>query len=517
MGDYKETAKAIIGESLKSAIFIDENAKEPFSNEDALESIRSEALYKNLKDKGIALSIYKYDAKTYNTNKDYIFGGRDLVLLDWKLEGESGEEKSLDILSEIVNHQPHIHFCVIYTSSSQGEVINNILSYFSGETKEQYDNLQEEFEDNRDTIKKLDSLLKELSIYRFDKNKRKNLIESIHQKCGEEFFNRVMKDFNPTSLSPFIHLGIAFDNLQKSTTIQPCPSAIDASSFSLCIGHTFISVFNKNKTSPKDIINDFSKQIVDNDKGIMLLLGLEMRNIQRRNEAYIDSQILSVSKEALAYHKNQKGDEFTSFIKEIMAEHLKMKIGGERLKIIDALVPSETNHSAYKNDYASMNTFYNSQRLDANNKALIFGDVFNYENDYYICITALCDCARPQKTNNYFYFAKGHKISVNEALELGESGYISYLGNECCVRWDDADSKSKSSHITPIPFYVPNNILSEGIIEAWRYIDGKENKLSFQYITTIRQNYAQRIANYAFSHPVRVGIDFVFTTNNDSK
>ena len=30
-----------------------------------------------------------------------------------------------------------------------------------------------------------------------------------------------------------------------------------------------------------------------------------------------------------------------------------------------------------------------------------------------------------------------------------------------------------------------------------------------KYITTLRPNYAQRIANHAFIHPVRVGVDFV--------
>lgn len=33
---------------------------------------------------------------------------------------------------------------------------------------------------------------------------------------------------------------------------------------------------------------------------------------------------------------------------------------------------------------------------------------------------------------------------------------------------------------------------------------------SFEYITTIKQNYAQRIANFAFTHSTRVGINFAF-------
>ena len=39
--------------------------------------------------------------------------------------------------------------------------------------------------------------------------------------------------------------------------------------------------------------------------------------------------------------------------------------------------------------------------------------------------------------------------------------------------------------------------------------EGERKNNRVQYITTIRQNYAQRIANHAFSYPLRVGVDFV--------
>lgn len=39
--------------------------------------------------------------------------------------------------------------------------------------------------------------------------------------------------------------------------------------------------------------------------------------------------------------------------------------------------------------------------------------------------------------------------------------------------------------------------------------DHKLNCIDMNYITTLRTDYAQRVANHAFGHPVRVGVDFV--------
>ena len=104
MATYEETAHKIIKDAIKSAIFIDENAKEPYSDDKPQETDRSIALYNQFKDNGISLSVYKYSNTNYLTHKDYIFANRDLVLLDWKLEGEDhGGEKSLELLDEIVN------------------------------------------------------------------------------------------------------------------------------------------------------------------------------------------------------------------------------------------------------------------------------------------------------------------------------------------------------------------------------------------------------------------------------
>ena len=503
---YEQVAQNIIKEAIKSAVFIDENAKEPYMIEETSESERSINLYNNFKEKGISLSIYKYSDANYNSLKDYLFQNRDIVLLDWKLDGESGEEKSLSILSEIVETQPQIHFCVIYTSENTNVVFNNILSYFSGLTEEQCNDIKFDFAEYEDVIKNVSSNLLELRWYKFIKEKKKEILKRLNENVECNELNKKIKE----SDIDYLKLGIAFSNDLKSQLMQPSPSDIAVDISTICINNTIISVFNKSNTTADEIFNTFSKQIANYKKGVMHLLGLEMRNIQRKGETFIDSKVLAVTKETLGYHKKQRGDDFSKFIKDVMAEHLKTNISKVDLSIIEAIPEFDYQDSPdKKEEYASMNVFYNSQYVMDKNKFLSFGDVFECNGKYYICITALCDCAHPGSRDNCFYFAEGNKITLDKALAKGESGYISYISPDCCIVWDNKDINGNYSHIVPVNYFVPNNLIKENKIKILRFKNNETEECDFKYLTTIRQNYTQRIANYAFSHPVRVGIDFV--------
>lgn len=515
---YEETAQKIIKEAIKSAVFIDENAKEPFMSGDFTESVRSEELYKDFKEKSISLDIYKYNDATYQNQKEYLFSNRDLVLLDWKLDGDTGEDKSLAILSEVVRLQPHIHFCVIYTSEMVDVVFNNILSYFSCLTKEQYEEISEGLDTEKEIIQEIRSDLIALSQNRFNREKRGEIIKRITARDREilkigqdnDLLSREADGSKSSQLCRLIRLGIAFSPYEKAGTAQPCPSDINLDIYTLCINNTLISVFNKAEVNADRIFDVFSKQITNYEKGVMHLLGLEMRNIQRKSTSFIDSSILSVRKETLGYHKHQSGSGFSGFVKNVMVEQLKTNISNAALSILDAITPVDYHEdSATKNEFALMNVFYNSQRRNDINKTLTFGDVFKCEDKFYICITPLCDCAHPKSRDHCYYFAEGEEIRLEKALAKKESGYISYLSPDCCVMWDKVDHNGDYSHVVPVSYLVPdNNIIANKLIIK-RFKDNIVDECEFEYITTIRQNYTQRIANYAFSHPVRVGIDFV--------
>ena len=510
MPTYEEAAQIIIKEAIKSAVFIDENAKEPFMSGDFDESVRSEELYKDFKEKSISLDIYKYNDATYQNQKEYLFSNRDLVLLDWKLDGDTGEDKSLSILSEIVKMQPHIHFCVIYTSEKPEVVFDNILSYFSGVTEEECEELKIEYADLEDVIKKNLHRLCELRRWHLIKARRKELLTQLKT---DPFNKELIDKVNGKGSHPyyeFVKLGIAFSDELKSKLKESSPSDIDADALTVCIDNTIITVFNKNKIQPDQIYKNFSQQLASYDRGVMHLVGLEMRNLQRKGCSFIDSGVLSVTKETLGYHKKQNPDAFAKFIQDVMAEHLKTKIGEGDLSIISAIPTCDyKDDSDMKGEYAAMNVFYNSQRIKDGSKQLSFGDVFKYGDKYYICITALCDCAHPENRDHYYYFAEGKEIGLEKALAKKEAGYISYLSPNCCVMWDKKDNNGDYSHVVPVSYLVPDNNIVANKLTIKRFKDNIVDKCEFEYITTIRQNYTQRIANYAFSHPVRVGIDFV--------
>ena len=124
-------------------------------------------------------------------------------------------------------------------------------------------------------------------------------------------------------------------------------------------------------------------------------------------------------------------------------------------------------------------------------------------------------------------------MSLDLALKLGDSAFISFLPDNKVVSWvaPEQDSKRntpttiddykdeveyfkqykyKPIYIKPISYFVPSNEIIDNHIEISRNESGKGFiTIKTQYLTTIRPNYTQRLANHAFSHPVRVGVEFV--------
>jgi hypothetical protein len=211
---YQETATQIIKESIKSAIFIDENARDIFSDykEDApYEEGLSVELYNSFKEQGISLAIQKFENGQHENTEliDYLFKGRDLVLLDWKLDGKYGEDYSLIFLKEIIKRK-NIHFCVIYTSEPQIEnIYTNILTYFSGFNKADFDLLKESFEAYEDYLK---PLFGKFNLFDFSANKM--VINEIIG-IGNEFSKELRKIDNNICIA-FRYLQLAFGHYHKS-------------------------------------------------------------------------------------------------------------------------------------------------------------------------------------------------------------------------------------------------------------------------------------------------------------
>ena len=530
---YQQKASDIIKESIKSAIFIDEQARPFYSRSPAspsLEEKLSQALFNNFKEQGISLSVHKFNKGDDEALKHYFFDNRDLVLLDWKLEGSSGEDIALQMIANIVE-QPHLHFCSIYTKEpNTDEIFYNLLSYFSGETEEYYSNLKNDLAGDEEEIKSIISELNEISVYRYDSDSgrlvgklfksRKNLVDNIKKAVD-----------TADAKCALIKAGITFQNTFKSKTEQPCPDVISFTDKVLVVNNTIITIINKNKDKdPTELINKLSLQIAKSKNSFTQLLGLEMQNIFSSKGAFIDTNLLDVSKETLLYHraklKEVSSDDipFQELIKSVLIEQAALILKNEDLSLLEtALLDNLSNGKVptpVEDEMVSMNIFYNSARLKKNNR-LDFGDVFYCDelSCYFICITALCDAVRPKKIKNRFRFAKGVSINRDKALKLGDTAFISFLNKKEMVVWSEIDNinnddlhKYRPIYVKPLVYNVPNPNFIDNSIEIKQVLSEEDEvikALVLRYITTIKQQYAQRIANHAFAHPVRIGVDFV--------
>ncbi len=134
-----------------------------------------------------------------------------------------------------------------------------------------------------------------------------------------------------------------------------------------------------------------------------------------------------------------------------------------------------------------------------NNKLNIYESLIEKaikEDSFLLCITPHCDCLRPEKIDNCFYFVGGKKLDLSSGLKKGDTDFISYIQIEneiICIEWKT----------TPFTIHIPNENKIIPPIEC----DLSGKKIRLKHITWQKENYSQRIANQSFSYASRVGIN----------
>lgn len=515
---YQDAAKQIIKQHIKNAIYIDENAREPFSSSstpELFEEKLSVELFNEFAQHNIHLSTYKFNGVHYNQRKEYVFNGQDFVLLDWKLEGNIGEDKALNIISDIIEARPQISFCGVYTKEQPTIVFRNILSYFSGVTNHECEDIRlqlliEDEENFRDFIEELDKIvLNNL----FDDQQLDDLKRKYTNILDNDFFVGENKNIQ----KQLIGCWCAYSNYQKSDVKRSQTVSYKCSDSVLLLNNTFVVILNKAATKFNRILNCFTRIITNYSDGFSLLMSMELNGIVQNKGMMIDPRITKIPKELFAYHKTKDKAGFEAFIKDIMLSGVSLNLLDERLTTIQSLNAPVKSFKPNIDDILKMNVFYNSLFRSSNHR-LMFGDVFKHDNGdptkayYYICINPLCDCANP-KNENTFYFAKGQQVdktAFEKEVRRSEEVFVSYLPNNIMIRWSDSSDKGKPIYITPIPLTIPKPTIKNNHIYAYQLKAqiSKKEKLDLLYVGTLKQNYAQRIANHAFTHSIRVGITF---------
>ncbi|MGM9475228.1 response regulator receiver domain [Pedobacter sp. GSP4] len=558
---YSDKAFNILNSSINNAVFIDEKAKDFYSGTALDQGIPEEKLsfqlFDTFKKNGKNLVVHKFEKSNLEepNTLEYLFKGKDLILLDWELAELAGQEYSLILLAEAIR-KPNINFCCVYSSSNNFNQIPLFLdAYFSGLTKENYEQIKNEFSffetgDLAEVVNK-------------DEGTMLQFIEE-HNLDFENFPIENAKGKPATFLLRLVHIALNVDKFIVPDGGVAKHEVLNTGDDSFMINNTFVLTLKKDFDGDSDVnklLRRISDIMVKNKGSFFQLLGLEMQSVFNSNERFIDETILKSSTEALFKFRNHIKDDktFGIIIKKLLLEQAYLQLRTAKLKLLDSEFlehrSKEIADVVTNEDLHQLNVFYNSVSV----KGLIpgdvpnlnFGDVFrDAEENYYLCITALCDCYYPNKIDSNFYFAKGKVFEdVETALRLGDTAFLSFLPNSKVVQWGDAELVKKvkikklegesedqlktrklESELNAYraflhkPFYIKPKIYN---VENYKLIDNKmriweiknkffkeefDQKLDYfdvTYVTTLRNDYTQRIANHAFGHPARVGVDFV--------
>ncbi|MGL4805568.1 MAG: response regulator receiver domain [Bacteroidales bacterium] len=134
---FEATAKNIISESIKSAVFIDDAIPE-LNDEQFATNPYCVPLYKAFQSSQCSLDFHKFTQIESIDNK-LLFERKDLIILDWELDSIDPMFKStLEIIDRAVETD-NLHFVCIYSNqgSSYEDIFIKILAYYSGNIKEE--------------------------------------------------------------------------------------------------------------------------------------------------------------------------------------------------------------------------------------------------------------------------------------------------------------------------------------------------------------------------------------------
>ncbi len=294
------------------------------------------------------------------------------------------------------------------------------------------------------------------------------------------------------------------------------------------INDTFL--FIESKIDPESLYPKIKKAIINSSNNFLPIMGLEMRNIFSNSSAIISKKLSSIDEYAFIHHQNNIHPEqaFYEFLKELWKDQsFHFLLSDDKLEVFTKInsykrerkitlksIRKKMKEGKLDKDLGKLNCFYNLLINNEKERNIGFGDIFGLKKEgaepdrFILCITAHCDCLYPDKLNNNFYFIEGVKHNLADGLKDGDTSFNTFIedGKDSivCIKWKDR----------PITIHIPdsnNKITSDISINI-----GLTNYTA-TYIATLKENYAQRMANRAFSYPLHVGIFFADKKKNKNE
>jgi len=540
---YADLARNIIRDSIVSAIYVDDAIVEPYSvpgeNQNAQFTL-AQNMYASFRKEGKSIDFYKFRKdKNWQDDRHYLFKNRDLLILDWQLDSAVDIQQltTIDILHEAV-FTDSLHFVTVYTTTPKKD-FQEIFYLLKASFCDQY---------NQQAIEQFNGLLESLDSQGVETNfftgiagefkvlalcpcaqkeaTLKNLKQILIKTLGDNYrlFSDYIKGLKLPSVTAFEVVGYCINRqpYYKRNNEEANINTDYLTDDFVLINNTIVQLSNKSDPAATDLFQFFTTALQKGCKNILTLISLEARNLLRVASGFVGKDADSIL-DAILYHQKEKREDFPGFLLGIIRNQLfsyfDYKYGKlsavkddfwEGYKtdrgIHNAIEQLGANEDIKNKQLLRLNVYYNEFPIKKeDNDILKFGDVFvaldvagKPSGDFFLCITAHCDCLKPaENIKNNFYFVAGNRNSeIKNLLNKGDDGFHSYfrLGEDIiAVVWNPR----------PVVLTIPDNKIKDLVGK-----NGMGTSYRLKYITTLKESYAQRMANNSFAFAMRVGIDF---------
>ena len=511
MENTNEVLENIVKQSIRNVICIDDGLLEPYCDEgDVLKVDFSKEMFDGISNTcQCSVTMIQYKGDETERLIEEKLNEKDLMILDWELTATGQIKKPLKVIDCALNK--NIPYICIYTNSKDlKEISDHVEKYYSGCNVQMAENAAEIWE--KEGLMK-EEFIDDIKRCFEDKANIPKLLKKVQELCPEIDTSSC----NYRKIENWIPVYLKWKNYLLPEESKFIAKRVDGK---------MIFVFSKKKSdddtdkaiSPEQIVPAIAESMVLKPNSIMDCIWLYYSNCYCR-AAYKRPQFFKdIAYEGFAYHVGKivesEDMELESFFKEIFNEELLDILNSQDISIPAGIVHkilednrNNTNRACCR-DLVKLN-----ERLTINRRysecehKIAFGDVLYCTDaesglcEYWLCITAKCDCARPEeKIRNNYIFIGGRYVRDSVALTQAEIDYYSFINalepdreNPICIQW--------CSKINCI--YIEQNVVIRGK-EIVGNLKGVEKH--FVYLGNVKENYAQRMANMAFSNGNRVGV-----------
>lgn len=533
----KEKVKAIIRDSIHTALLIDDEYGNPFLDDNRSIDVAKE-IHKSFRFSGHCLmDIYPYT--TYEKlmeQKDGVFINHDLLILDWEMNNNKipPYQDTLRLIDYVVRNTG-IRYVVIYTNTQITEdILYQLIANFCAiQGNDRLKNELEEYVEDIINTNGLDIELDDIGeqVKEYVKGVltnpsqkirsastaiAKTLSASLKINGGElcKEVNGIFAKYGPDANKVKAEFFKAID-LQRSGAKAVAEyermAFTPVDSHSMRLNNTIITVINKSGQRNGVEANALYDAIVDKlmllPNHRSLLFSLKLRTALHKELGKIGKSIGVIEEGALLHHAKTYTDEnsLANYVSDCVA------------CVVEDLIHRDATQHDYRELFADVEDESNVDGIINLNQLLTFtpasemfpgiyklaqGDVFKIgkpmaeKYNYLMCISAACDCARPDEKIAYNYaFALGKFVKPQEVLENVEKYHYAFIGSDKAIEWCKMFMTINMKNYEH--FDINHEISVQQGADIWK----------MAYLGRMKLMYAQRVATMIFSNAHRIGVD----------